>query len=350
MLTVMVLPVSSQGVTESRSYGKSVRSGRETSVDIVNKYGTVEITSWNRDSVYIRAEIKAHAPSQSKIEKMFDGISVELTSEGSHVRAVTIFGQNINTLFESFKGMTSKMISYDSRVEINYYLKVPEYISLKVENKYGDVYMENCSGNLTVSLSNGSFRAGSVGAADLSMSFCDADISSIRSGSIDATFSEINIMNAGNISINSVSTRFDIKNAGEIKCESKRDKFFFDTISAIRGNSYFTDFDIKTVKKEIGLSIRYGHIEADLLENGFESVNINSGNSDISLSFDQNASCSIDIRTINSFLVLPSRNIETEKKVINEEKREYITTGTFGKSPVSGSLKIDATRGNIYLK
>ena len=73
---------------------------------------------------------------------MFDGITINITETKYLVRAQTDFSQNINMLFESFKGMTSKLISYDSKVEINYYINIPEYLNLKIENKYGDVYME----------------------------------------------------------------------------------------------------------------------------------------------------------------------------------------------------------------
>ena len=98
------------------------------------------------------------------------------------------------------------------------------------------------------------------------------------------------------------------------------------------------------------LTTKYGSVNADFIEKGFESININSGYSDISLGFDQGSSYNLDIRHINSFLVLPDKNIKTEQKALNEEKKEYMTFGTVGKNPGTTKVKIDATRGNIYLK
>ena len=71
---------------------------------------------------------------------------------------------------------------------------------------------------------------------------------------------------------------------------------------------------------------------------------------DISLCFDQGSSYSLDIRHLNSFLVLPAKNVKTEQKSLNEEKKEYMTFGTVGKNPARSKVKIDATHGNIYLK
>jgi hypothetical protein len=47
---------------------------------------------------------------------------------------------------------------------------------------------------------------------------------------------------------------------------------------------------------------------------------------------------------------LPSRNIKSEQKTLNEEKKEYITSGTVGTGQASAKVKIDATRGKVYIK
>lgn len=340
-----------QNESESRNYIKTVPVGKETTLEVSNKYGTIQITPWSKDSACIRAEIKAYGKDQSKLSKMFEGIKVNITDSRYIVRAQTEFTSGINSLFENFKGMTNKIISYDSRLEINYYISVPEYLNLRIDNKYGDVYVENTSGEFRISISNGSFKANSLGKnSSVNMNFCDATINSILSGNLDATFSDVTIETSEDLTINSVSSKFDIKKAGIIRGESRRDKFYLDEISSLHFTSYFTDFRIGNVWKELDLNARYGDINATLIDKGFESVNINSGYADISLSFDPSSSYNLDIRHINAFLVLPDKNIKAEKKAISEDKKEYITSGIFGKSPGTGKVKIDATRGNIYLK
>jgi hypothetical protein len=117
-LTILFCNVlAAQSNSEMRSFMKTVHAGKETSLEVSNKYGTVQITPWNKDSVSVRAEVKAFASSQSKLGKMFDGITVNISETSYLIRAQTDFTQNISMLFENFKGMTSKLISYDSRVE-----------------------------------------------------------------------------------------------------------------------------------------------------------------------------------------------------------------------------------------
>jgi hypothetical protein len=343
--------LSAQDDSETRSFIKTLPVSRETTFEISNKYGTIQITPWSKDSVYIRAEVKAFAKDHSKQNKMFDGITVNITDSKYIVRAETEFTSNINTLFESFKGMTSKIINYDSHIEIDYFVNIPDYLNLKIENKYGDVYMENNTGEFRVSLSNGSFKANSLGKnSSLNLIFCDAKINSIVSGKIDASFSEVSIGETEDLTFNSISSKYDIKKAGVIRGESKRDKFFIDNIETLQGSSYFTDYKVSALKKELNITTRYGSFNADLIDKGFESVNINSNLSDITLSFEEGSSYNLDVRHVNAFLVLPNKNMKTEEKAINEDKKEYLTTGTAGRNPGKAKVKIDATRGNIYLK
>jgi hypothetical protein len=344
-------PLSAQNDSETRNFIKSVAVGKETTLEVINKYGTIQITPWNKDSAYIRAEVKAYAKDQSKLRKMFDGVTINITDSKYNVRAETEFTSNISMLFESFKGMTSKIISYDSRVEINYFISVPEYLNLKIENKYGDVIMEDNSGEFRMTLSNGSFKANSLGKdASVTMVFCDARINSMVSGNLDASFSEVTLGSTDDLTINSISSKYNIKKAGSIRGESKRDKFFIDNVGTLQGNSYFSDYKVENLRNEMNLTTRYGSVNADMIEKGFESVNVNSSFSDISLNFDAASSYNLDIRHVNAFLVLPDKNITTEEKSTNEDKKEFVTTGTFGRNPGKSKVKIDATRGNIYIK
>lgn len=351
LILLLSFSASAQGESETRSFMKSMPVTKETSLDVSNKYGNIYVTPWNKDSAYIKVEIKAFASNPAKLKKMFDGITVSINESDKLITAHTDFIQNIGNLFEGFKGLTNKLISYESRMEIDYYINVPEYLNLKINNKYGDVYIGRCTGDFSVSLSNGSFRADYLGEkSSVELTFCNATINSVVSGTIDASFSEFTIESVRDIKITSTSSRYDIAQAGEIRFESRRDKFFIDTISSMSGNSYFTDYDVKYLKKYINLNTKYGNLDADLIGPEFESIILDCSYSDISINFDENTSYNLDIKHINALLVLPSMNINTEQETLNAEKKEYKTTGIVGKNPGSSKVRIDAVRGNIYLK
>jgi hypothetical protein len=350
-LLLLVYPLSAQSVSEKRSFTKSIPLVKDARLEVINRYGDINITSWKKDSVRIMAEIEAFAPNNSRLQKMLDGIEINIAGTGSLIRAETEFEKEITVLLESFKGITGKIIDYDSRVQINYFIKIPDDIDISIENQFGDIFMENNTGVISVSLSKGNFEATSLNRiSDLSLDFGDAEIGSVKTGRINSTFSKIKISQSEDISINSTSTRFDLGKAVKVNVESRRDKFYIGNISGITGISYFTDYKIETLTGYTDLDLKYGSFDVERVEDTFENIDLNSDYSDITAEFDPSASFEFDIRHTNAFVVLPDKNTKSEKEALNEDKKEYLITGKTGSNPGSRRVKIDAKKGNIYLK
>ena len=62
--------------------------------------------------------------------------------------------------------------------------------------------MEDNTGKISISLSNGSLRANSLAkVSDMQLTFCDATINYMQEGNINTSFSEISIGESGNLNI-----------------------------------------------------------------------------------------------------------------------------------------------------
>ena len=343
--------ISGQSQTERKTYSKSIQVNREVTLELNNKYGSVNIIPWTRDVVSVKAEIEASAPNQERLRNMINGIDVSISQTDLLVRVETEFSQNITTLVESFKEMTSKVIPYESGIQINYSINVPEYLNMKIINKYGDVLMENSTGNLSLDLSNGSFKANSINEAkEMELAFCHVTINKLVRGNINTSFSDVEINESQDLTLTSVSSRFYLKQAAVINVESRRDKFYIGTTGSLKGVSYFTDYKIDNLLKEVYLDAKYGDLNIDLVDKGFELVSIKSTYADIDLTFHPTASYNLDIKHLNAFLVVPENRSDLRKRTINEDKKEYTTYGTVGSNPGNVKVLIDATRGNIHLR
>jgi hypothetical protein len=347
----MLNPLSAQSISEKRSFKRSMPMEKDTRLEIKNKYGDVHISSWKKDSVNIIADIEAFAPNHEKLEKLFDGIEINITSSGSVVRAETEFGREMTDFLESIKGLTQKIIEYESRVQINYFINIPDYADINIENQFGDISMENNTGVISVDLSNGDFKADALNRiSDFSLDFGDAEIGSVRSGKINTSFSRYVIKEIGELTINSTSGRYELEKVDKIDIESRRDKFYIGNISGMNGISYFTEYNIENLAGNTDLTLKFGNFNAESIDSHFEKINLTSASCDIRLDFDPSASCEFEIRHTNAFVVIPDKNSKSEKKTLNEDKKEYVTTGILGSNPGSRKVEIDATRGNIYLK
>ena len=213
---------------------------KNMTVEVYNKYGNIHITPWDKDSVSITAEVQAFASGTEKLKKMLDGISVNITQTSYIIRAQTEFNNNINVFIETFKGLTNEIIPFESNIDIDYNISMPAYINLKIDNSYGDVYLEDILGVLTLNVANGSFRANSINrASSIDLLFCDATINKISSGNLNVDYSDLFIKQADNLLITSRSSKLTIDEANSLNVTSRRDKYYCGKVKLIEGDSYF---------------------------------------------------------------------------------------------------------------
>src|SRR5690606_32843206 len=102
-LIFFVIPLGAQDESANKSFSKSIAVGRDTKLEVINRYGDINISTWDKDSAYITAEIEAYAPDRSRLDKLIAGINVSITGTGSLVRAETVFERETTVLLESFK-------------------------------------------------------------------------------------------------------------------------------------------------------------------------------------------------------------------------------------------------------
>jgi len=345
-----MIPLSAQNESANKSFEKTLPAGRGTKIEIINRYGDINITKWDKESARIRAEIEAYAPDRDRLDRLISGLSVNITETGSHIRAETVFERETTVLLETFKGFTEKLIDFESKVKINYYISVPEYADIDIRNQFGDISIDDNAGTMSVDLSNGDFRAHSLNRISvLNFNFGDAEIGSVNYARIITSFSRIRVDRSEELDLRSTSSRFDLGKSGIVEIESRRDKFFIDDISTLNGVSWFSEYSIENLSGEGDLDLKSGNIDIERVSGKFKSIVLKSAFTDIEMDFEPSASYEFEIRHVNSFVVLPGGNIKTEKEVINEARKEYLVTGKAGTGTSEGRLMIDASRGNIRL-
>ncbi|HPA86984.1 MAG TPA: hypothetical protein PK106_04260 [Bacteroidales bacterium] len=349
LLVCFLAETSAQESIGKRNYSRTLPAGREIRLEVNNRYGNIRIDNWDSDSVMISATVEATAPDRAKMEKMLDGIDIDVYEEGTSVVAETLFDNEARILLETFKGFTGNIINYNSSLEIDYEIKLPVRADIKIRNQFGDVIMGNNTGNVSVNLSNGNFSAASLNRiSDLSLDFGEAEIESLKSGKIITSFSKFRIAVCEDLSVSSTSSDFDLGKVKDLDVNSRRDKFYIDNLQGIKGSSYFSEYYVEDMEGEADITLRFGQFEAERIRN-MGNQNFVTTNCDLSLDFDPSESFGFEIRHTNAFVVVADR-LRSERKTLDAERKEYLTSGMTGTRQGINELMIDATRGNIHLK
>lgn len=341
------LQLRAQSVSESRTLEKSFAVNKEMTLDVANKYGKIHLSPSNSDSVLIRIEMNASASKSSKLRKLIDGVSFNLTSTNHFVIAETKFIKGPINLIEGIRSLTNNIISSESKLEIDYYIYAPSYINIKIDNRYGDVYIESTEADITVKIVNGDLKAEDLsGNASFDLNFCDATISSLRKARIEISYGDLNILRVESLSINSTSSKIDIKDIEELVSESKRDRYFIKGLSSLKGNSYFTDYNIDILRESINMTSRYGNINIEMIPESFDIISIESSFTGVFLNASPDASFKFDAKLSNCSSSIPGHWI-VEEEALDIEKNEYLYYGDIGAGKSGGKVILKLIRGKL---
>ncbi len=332
---------TAQTVSDARFRKKSYKVSPETTLEIENKYGTILIVPWNKDSVQITADIFLEAKSASKLRKLQNDIDVSFAGTSNYIIARTIIGDGGSKVASELRALSNTLVS-SSTVEINYTIYLPVYVNLVLTNKFGDIYIDDLSGDVDISLSNGVLKANSFsGNSRVELIFAKGTIRELATSSLNLSYAEFTLGNAEQLDIVSKSSGIEIDTAGVIKLESRRDKIEVNKVEYLYGNSSFTDVLISEFIREVDCNMNYGKMVIENVLPEFSRIKINSDYTDITLFTSALSTYNIDILHNEKAIVhLPLKNADLKTIKTGEE---FLTTdGTVGTGKSQKSISIKA--------
>lgn len=351
-MVVGLIPSTALGqFTETKEIRKQFKVSPETRIEISNKYGKVELNTWESDSVVIEVKIKVEEKKLSKLEKAIDDINFDFTLSQNYLIARTIVGQNKSELGKEIMKFKETFLQLDGSMTIDYRVWLPVANELKVENKFGDIYIGDYEGDVEINLSNGNLKSHNfTGKLDLTLSFADATINTIKTGILDCNFSELYIKKAEKLQTRSKSTKFEILEIIELDATSRRDNFRIRLADMIKATGSFSNFRINELTDRLDLRVDYGDLDIEKTAVDFSTIFIESKSTDINLYFDENSKFDFEITHTKAELDF-CREIEIEEeKSIDEKEKRLKLFGYFGdKKENKTKLNIKATSGEINI-
>lgn len=333
--------VSAQPVNDSRIKNKSYPVSPETTLEVENKYGTILIVPWTKDSVKITADIFLEAKNISKLRKLKNDIDVSFTGTSNYVIARTVIGDGGSRVASELRALSNTLVS-SSTVEINYTIYLPEYINLVLTNKFGDIYIDDLNGDVDISLSNGVLKANHfTGNSQIELLFAKAMIRELGTSSLKMSYGELTLGSAQQLDLSSKSSDIKIDTVGVMKIDSRRDKIAVGEVEYLYGVSSFTDLTIQDFIREADCDMSYGNLIIEKVLPEFTRINIESDYTDITLFTSPESSYNVDIlRNDKAIVRLPENNAVLETLRTGEDFLS--TAGTIGKGKSQKRISIKA--------
>lgn len=337
--------LSAQVYSEKREQGKSFKLRSGAIVQITNKYGNVNVMPWEKDSVRIEVSMSAQSKQAAKVVKILSTIDCEMISTATTISARTVFYDNSATFWKDVVSYAGQVINTSNNLQINYTVYIPETVPLKIDNKFGNIYMDSHRANVDITLSNGDLQARDFSKnLKLKLEFGSAGLQDIDNAQLTINYSDVTCGKLNSLNLNSRSSTIEIEDCGTIDLASSRDKLVIKSCNSLSGDASFSRIRINTLESMCTMDTKYGELKLNAIQRNFRSIQIKSEYTDVFLGVNAGSGFSADLfyDAKTSLNISSQINNQLKKETLNAKLGTIQATGDIGKSASHISVSVKA--------
>lgn len=247
---LLVANTGEAAVNVDRVIEKSFPINADGTFDITNKYGNIDIVTWDQNEISIKVTISVKTGSQEKADEIFERINVNFDDQRDFVSAVTEIESKSNSWFNW--GSTSS-----TKYQINYDVKMPASVHLKCRNKYGNTYVVDLNNGADIVMKYGNMRMGSVeGSVDLDLGYVNMEFGDIGDLKADIKYSQVKGSSTQDLNIISKYSKVDVGDVVNLKSDTKYDAYTIDKVNRIINSGKYDSWELGEVG-ELSLDTKY---------------------------------------------------------------------------------------------
>ncbi len=339
--------------TQRKGMSESYEVGSSPIIEISNKYGQVIVNTWDKNEVKVDVVVTAYGKSSSSTEKILDRVDFDFNQVNNYLILKTIFDRK-SGLFKDLLtniGDYGKSLLSKNKLDVDYEVFVPANSILKIENKFGDVYVSDLSNNCTLNISNGNLKAKNLsGNVHTAISFGNAFFSELNTGDLELKVADIEIEEANDLTISSSSSKILIYKAENARINSRNDKYQIKDINHIYGQSTFSKIEIDNINGKSDLEMSYGFLTIHSINHKFEKIQLKGKSTDFTLKFENGSYFNTSLTAKEDNLIIPKKLSNVDVGYTDEKEHIVSVKGTIGtKNSTPSLVLINAQKGDVKL-
>lgn len=324
-------------ISKQKNIKKTYIVNSNAGIDIDNKYGNITVSTWDEDKIDLDITIKVTGNNENWINEKLNTINVNITALKSMVTAITNIG---NSSLKS-KGSSNSF-------EINYVIKIPKKGTVKINNKYGNIYAVSLESTTDITCKYGKVILGKLNSSNnrIEMGYCqNSTIDYIKNGVIEARYSNLKINDCGNLNLNTNYTDVTILEGKNINYDCNYGTFKFQKINSLNGSGNYLTISVNEISDNLNIDANYSKINVDNLNDKSKNVNINTGYTNIAIGYNLNYAFDFDINTKYAN-IKSDGNLEIS---VNETKNNSKKISGYYKKKGQNKVTVNSNYGNVVL-
>jgi len=349
IILVVIIPILGfTSIQLKAKYEKSATFKKEFTVKannllkINNKYGNVDIVTWDKNKIDIEVVITVKGSSEDKVERKLKDIYVEFIQSSNEVSAKTIIGK-------SSRGWGWWSSNSRLNYKINYTVKMPITNNLDLTNDYGAISLDKLEGEATINCDYGSFDIGELNNVDNQINadyLSTSNISFINKAIITTDYSKLNIDKANAIDLKADYTSTQFGTIKNLKYTCDYGSLKVDNVGSITGSGDYISIRIGTLSKSLSIKADYGSIKVDNILNGFTLINVKTDyTSGMRFGFENNNNFDFTINMEYAHFKYDDINLDFNKKIVKSTSKYY--EGFYGKPNSGNTVNINVAYGSV---
>lgn len=321
-------------VEEVKVIEKTYNVNSNANLNISNKYGNVTMTTWDKNVIEIRVEIKVDGKDNNAVKQRLNSISVDFSATASNVSATTQIG--------SSKGNKTN-------ITIHYTVKLPKTNSIDINNQYGNLYLDELNGSSNINLDYGNMTLGKLYNAinNFNLNYVTtAKIDYVRAANVDVDYSKLDINKSDVLKLSADYTDVNLGNINDLINDMDYGNLNVTKVDKVASTADYTNIKIGTLTHSFVSSGDYGAISIKNVNRGFEKIIINADYSGVNLGIDSGAGYSVIANLKYGDLNYPS-NVTMSKKIVKNTSSYYEGKAGNGSGKIEINMSYSGAKINL---
>lgn len=326
--------------TKNKVLNKEFKVTKDASLNITNKYGNIDIVTWNENSVSIKVSITTNGNDEDKVQERLDKITVDFNGNSNAVSAKTII-EKISSSWNLW-GKNNNV-----NMEINYLIKMPITNDVILTNDYGSISIDKLLGTSKINCDYGKLNIGELLNSNNSINIDytnNSKIQYMKDGAIDADYSTLHIEKSGRTKLNADYSHISFGMLVDLDFNCDYGDLKIESVGNLIGNSDYMHVSIEKLNGSGDFVMDYGSIKINDLATNFKMLTIKSSYTHVKLGI--NSENNFNINTSLSYGSLKGTNEFNFSKEISNTTSKYYE-GYYNKPNSNSTISIKSSYGSV---
>ena len=316
---------------------KSYKVSSETTIALANSFGKMHVETWDKNEVTVKIEIIARANNDDMAQKILNGIQIDI--DDANPSKVLSFRTDID----------SKSNGRNTSFEINYQVSVPKKNSIDIKNSFGDMYVGDLLGTVSIDEQYGGLKTGRLdGNIDMKLAFGSgfSEIDAFNKGELKVSYSKLSVEQMGQVDVNSQFSTLEVGKVIKLELVGKYGDIEIGEVDEIEADVNFSGFEIGKLNKSIELDIDYGGSNDIGLAPSVTSVVIENSFGPVDLEIPSGLNAKVEARMSFCDLKYDDTKVTFSKIIKDHSSAEY--EGKIGNGS-GATIEITSKYGNVRI-